>query len=119
MTYNYNGSGVFAPSGDNYLIQATGNASTTATELKAAGAVQILADQNVAIAFNAYDDSFLPSAVFPTTPGVQGEGSIIQKDRQTVIAIPGVGSYNTTGVMYVAVASDVTANVYISLGDLV
>lgn len=118
MTYNYNGSGVFAPSGDCYLIQSSGNSSTSATELKAAGAVQILSDQNVAIAFNAYDDSFLPIATMPAV-GTPGDGCIVQKDWQTVLAIPGVGSYNTTGVMYVAVASDVAANVYISLGDLV
>lgn len=119
MPYNYNGSGAFAPSGINYLIQATGNASNTATELRAAGAVQILSDATVAVSFNSYDDSSLPSAIFPTTPGTEGEGCIVQADWQTVLAIPGVAGYNTTGVMYVAVAAETTANVRISLGDLV
>ena len=119
MAYNYNGSGAFAPSGINYLVTSTANVSTTVTELKAAAAVQILSDQNVAVQFNVTDDSTEPEAVFPISDGDIGQGVIIQKDRQTVIALPQVASYNTSGVMFVAVASDVAANVYISLGDLV
>ena len=54
-----------------------------------------------------------------TTDGEQGEGCIVQKEWQTVLAIPQVAGYNTTGVMFVSVAGEVAGNVFISLGDLV
>lgn len=117
MAYNYNGSGVFAPSGVTYRLEYTGDSTDLSYEIKPAAAVQILAEQNIAIAFGLTDGD--TQAIFPTTNGEQGEGCIIQKDWQTVIALPQVGAYNDTGSMFVSVAAEVAGNVYISLGDLV
>lgn len=117
MAYNYNGSGVFAPSGVTYKLTYTGDSTDLSYEIQPAGAVQVLAEQNVAIAFGTSDGD--TQAIFPTNDGDQGEGCIIQKEWQTVIAIPQTGAYNTTGKMYVSVAGEVAGNVYISLGDLV
>ena len=117
MPYNYNGSGAFAPSGVTYKLVYTGDSTDDSYEIKPAAAVQVLAEQNIAIAFGTTDAD--TQAIFPTTDGEEGEGCIIQKEWQTVIALPQVGAYNDSGKMYVSVAGEVAGNVWISLGDLV
>lgn len=117
MPYNYNGAGAFAPSGVTYKLAYVGDSTDTSYEINAAGAVQVLAEQNIAIAFGTTDGD--TQAIYPTTDGEQGEGCIVQKEWQTVLAIPQVAGYNTTGKMFVSVAGEVAGNVFISLGDLV
>lgn len=117
MPYNYNGAGAFAPSGVTYKLVYTGDSTDDSYEIRVASAVQVLADQNIAIAFGTTDGD--TQAVFPTTDGEEGQGCIIQKDWQTVITIPQTAAYNTNGSMFVSVAGEVAGNVWISLGDLV
>lgn len=113
---NNNFGQTFAPDGQCVRIDFADDSTDASVAMAPASAVQILSSANIVVSFGIADGDV--DAIFPATGNSTGQGCVVASNWQTVLAVP-QQVYNTTGTMYVSVASDGTGYAIISTGTLV